>query len=110
MTIGADVCHSPLARYDFALFGFFSDVIGKLFFAPSEGNDDDDVVDMGGEIDTKNLMHSFAVFGGAFLMRPVGGLVIGYVGDRHGRKRALVLVRRWGRGGACVRGRLPLFS
>ena len=28
---------------------------------------------------------------GAFLMRPVGGLVIGYIGDRWGRKRALVL-------------------
>lgn len=87
----AGVMGNVLEWYDFALFGFFSDVIGKLFFAPSEGNDDDDVVDMGGEIDTKNLMHSFAVFGGAFLMRPVGGLVIGYVGDRHGRKRALVL-------------------
>jgi MHS family proline/betaine transporter-like MFS transporter len=24
-------------------------------------------------------------------MRPVGGLIIGRIGDRHGRKRALVL-------------------
>lgn len=35
-------------------------------------------------------MYSFAVFRGVFLMRPSGGLVIGYVGDRHGRKRSLV--------------------
>jgi MHS family proline/betaine transporter-like MFS transporter len=31
------------------------------------------------------------VYGGAFIMRPVGGLVIGRIGDRHGRKRALVV-------------------
>lgn len=88
----AGVMGNVLEWYDFALFGFFSDIIATVFFAPSdERNDDDDAVDMGGEIDTGNLMHSFAVFGGAFLMRPVGGLVIGYVGDKYGRKRALVL-------------------
>ena len=27
----------------------------------------------------------------AFLSRPLGGLVIGYIGDKHGRKQALVL-------------------
>jgi MHS family proline/betaine transporter-like MFS transporter len=32
---------------------------------------------------------SFVIFGSAFLMRPVGGLVIGYIGDKHGRKTAL---------------------
>jgi MHS family proline/betaine transporter-like MFS transporter len=30
------------------------------------------------------------VFGGAFLMRPIGGMLLGYVGDKYGRKRALV--------------------
>jgi len=29
------------------------------------------------------------VFGGAFLMRPVGGLLLGYLGDVYGRRRAL---------------------
>ena len=35
-------------------------------------------------------METFAVFGGAFLMRPLGGLLFGYMGDRVGRRRALV--------------------
>ena len=46
---------------------------------------------MGGEIDTSNLVRSFAVYGGAFLMRPVGGITIGHIGDKYGRKQALVL-------------------
>jgi hypothetical protein len=76
----------PPVRYDFALFGFFSDVIATVFFPPpSEGEDD------GGGGSTSRLVASFAVYGGAFIMRPVGGLIIGRIGDRHGRKRALVV-------------------
>ena len=54
------------SRYDFALFGFFSDVIAIKFFAPSDESYDDDGVanNMGGEIDTSNLVRSFAVYGG----------------------------------------------
>ena len=70
-------------RYDFALFGFFSDVIATVFFPPSDDEIvTDDAVDMGGEIDTKNLLKSFAVYGGAFIMRPIGGLIIGFIGDK----------------------------
>ena len=39
--------------------------------------------------DDDNLIESFAVFGGAFLMRPIGAAVFGYIGDTYGRKRAL---------------------
>eukprot|EP01082_Thalassiosira_pseudonana_P008549 g7339.t1.1.5e17418a.1.5e1746ab g7339 g7339.t1 contig24:396189-397169(+) len=77
-----------LEWYDFALFGFFSDIIAQVFFPPVDDDDDN-----GGDNDvpTSNLIRSFAVYGGAFLMRPVGGLVIGYIGDKYGRKEALVL-------------------
>lgn len=72
----AGVMGNVLEWYDFAVFGFFSDVIGKVFFPKGQSED-------------LNVMESFAVFGGAFLMRPVGGLVIGYIGDTSGRKKAL---------------------
>ena len=36
-----------------------------------------------------SLLESFAVFGGAFLMRPLGALIFGYIGDTRGRKKAL---------------------
>ena len=72
----AGVMGNVLEWYDFAVFGFFSDVIGKVFFPKDQSED-------------LSVMESFAVFGGAFLMRPVGGLVIGYIGDTSGRKKAL---------------------
>ena len=31
------------------------------------------------------LLESFAVFAGAFVMRPVGGVLFGYIGDKYGR-------------------------
>ena len=64
-----------LCRYDFAVFGALADVIGDLFFP---GNDP-----------SLQLLKSLSVFGAAFLMRPLGGLVMGWIGDTLGRKRAL---------------------
>ncbi|KAL3767893.1 hypothetical protein ACHAW5_010136 [Stephanodiscus triporus] len=76
----------PPPEYDFALFGFFSDVIATVFFPPPSDDDYDN--NDGG---SSRLIASFALYGGAFVMRPLGGLIIGRIGDRHGRKRALVL-------------------
>ena len=52
----AGISGNVLEWYDFAVFGFFGDVIGDVFFPPQEGN--------------AAIIESFAVFGGAFLMRP----------------------------------------
>jgi MHS family proline/betaine transporter-like MFS transporter len=73
----AGVAGNVLEWYDFAIFGFLGDVIGEVFFPPSSG-----------DIAT---LEAFAVFGAAFLMRPVGGVLMGYIGDVYGRKKALVL-------------------
>ena len=62
-------------RYDFAVFGYFSDVIGDVFFPPQEGH--------------AAMIESFTIFGLAFFMRPLGGILLGYVGDKYGRKKAL---------------------
>lgn len=65
-----------LEWYAFAVFGYLSDILAEVFFPPNQG-------------DATALIESFAVFGGAFAMRPLGGLWIGYLGDRYGRKMAL---------------------
>lgn len=77
----AGVMGNVLEWYDFALFGYFSDIIAEVFFPPAPESGDDN----------SNLIKTFAIFGSAFLMRPVGGLLIGYVGDKHGRKTALTM-------------------
>ncbi|MBF0480401.1 MAG: MFS transporter [Desulfovibrionaceae bacterium] len=71
------VAGNVLEWYDFAIFGFLAPLIGENFF-PS----DDPLV---------SLLGAFGVFAAAFLARPAGGLLFGYIGDRHGRKYALRL-------------------
>jgi MFS transporter, MHS family, proline/betaine transporter len=63
--------------YDFALYGFFAPVIAKQFF-PSEDP-------------LASLVSTFGIFAAGYLMRPVGGFVLGRLGDRMGRKRVLLL-------------------
>lgn len=68
---------NALEWFDFAIYGFFAATIGKLFF-PAES-------------ETASLLLAFATFGVAFVMRPVGAVVIGSYADRKGRKAALTL-------------------
>jgi MHS family proline/betaine transporter-like MFS transporter len=71
------VMGNVLEWYDFALYGYFSDIIAQVFFPPVS--------------DSTSLVWSYAVFGGAFLMRPIGGMITGTRGDMKGRKGALVM-------------------
>ena len=66
-----------LEWFDFAIFGYFADVFGELFFPG------------GDKIAT--MAKTFAVFAGAFIMRPIGGAMFGYIGDKYGRKRSILL-------------------
>lgn len=68
---------SVLEWYDFAIYGYLAPIIGKLFFPA-----DDPVA---------SLLAAFGVFAIGFAARPVGGLILGYIGDRVGRKPALMI-------------------
>ncbi|RDW19741.1 MFS transporter [Oceanobacillus chungangensis] len=63
--------------FDYATYGYLATVIAAVFFAP--GNE------------TAALLATFAVFAASFIVRPLGGVIWGYYGDRIGRKRILVL-------------------
>jgi MHS family proline/betaine transporter-like MFS transporter len=63
--------------YDFAIYGFFAVEIGRAFFPSSDP--------------LTSLLGAFATYGVGFLMRPVGAIVVGAYGDRHGRRAALVV-------------------
>jgi MFS transporter, MHS family, proline/betaine transporter len=71
----AGIAGNVMEWYDFAAYGYFATVIGSQFF-PSKDP-------------TSSLIAAFGVFAAGFLMRPVGSLVFGYIGDKLGRKLAL---------------------
>lgn len=68
---------NALEFYDFLTFSFFAIQIGHCFFPESQTS--------------HGLLYSLATFGVGFLMRPLGGVVIGVYGDRVGRRPAMVL-------------------
>jgi MFS transporter, MHS family, proline/betaine transporter len=72
----AGVVGNMLEWYDFALFGFFAQQIGTHFFPAHDP--------------TASLLAAFGTFAAGFLMRPVGGALFGWIGDRYGRKQALI--------------------
>ncbi|HTQ39718.1 MAG TPA: MFS transporter [Pirellulales bacterium] len=68
---------NALEWFDFVIFGYFIVPISKQFFPASERS--------------SALMLSLATFGAAFLVRPLGAIVLGHYADRYGRKPALAL-------------------
>lgn len=73
----ASMAGSLLEWYDFGLFGYLAPILGQQFF-PHDNP-------------TAALIQTFAIFAAGYLMRPIGGIVLGRIGDRYGRTVAL----RW---------------
>ena len=73
----AVVVGNALEFYDFLTYAFFAIQIGRTFFPTDSPN--------------SSLLLSLATFGAGFVTRPLGGLVIGMMGDRVGRKPAMLL-------------------
>jgi MHS family proline/betaine transporter-like MFS transporter len=66
-----------LEYYDFVVYAFLAATLAKKFF-PNES-------------EVASLLASFAAFGVGFLARPLGGLIIGRIGDKSGRRIALLI-------------------
>lgn len=67
---------NALEWYDFALYGYFATTIGQLFFPKFSP--------------FASLMATFGIFAAGFIMRPLGGIIFGHIGDKMGRKNALL--------------------
>ncbi|MDA5281566.1 glycine betaine/L-proline transporter ProP [Streptomyces sp. NPDC054904] len=63
--------------FDFGIYSYLAVTLGQVFFPSGSG--------------TTQLLSSFATFAVAFLVRPLGGMFFGPLGDRWGRKRVLAL-------------------
>ena len=75
--VAAVVVGNALEFYDFLTYTFFAVYMGQAFF-PSHNP-------------TSSLLASLAAFGAGFVTRPIGGIVLGALGDRVGRRPAMFL-------------------
>jgi MFS transporter, MHS family, proline/betaine transporter len=94
--VAAAVIGNVLEWYDFAVYGFMVAAIGRTFFPSGD--------------QASELLASFAVFGVGFLARPLGGIVIGRIGDVQGRKTALLLTIFLMVGGTVLIGLVPGYA
>jgi MHS family proline/betaine transporter-like MFS transporter len=77
-TAAAGLIGNVLEWFDFAVYGYFSTEIGNQFFPASFS-------------DFEKKIFTYAVFWLGFAARGAGGLVLGLVGDRIGRRALLTL-------------------
>jgi MFS family permease len=75
--VAAVVAGNALEFYDFLTYSFFAIYIGDTFFPAKDP--------------VTSLLASLATFGAGFATRPLGGVVLGMLGDRIGRKPAMYL-------------------
>src|SRR4029077_19313068 len=74
--VAAGIAGNVMEWYDFSIYGFFARTIGNLYFPTGDPR--------------TSLLAAFAVFAIGFLMRPLGAVLFGYIGDRVGRGPALL--------------------
>lgn len=73
--IAAGMIGNVLEWYDFAIYGYFAAQIGRHFFPHEDA--------------VAQLLSTFGIFAVGYLMRPVGGVIVGHIGDTLGRRAAL---------------------
>lgn len=75
--VGAAALGNAMEWFDFGVYSYLAVTIGKVFFANASN--------------TAQLIAAFGTFAAAFLVRPIGGLVFGPLGDRIGRQKVLAM-------------------
>ncbi len=82
-----------LEYYDFTIYAMLAPFIGLNFF-PSTNS-------------FATLINTFCVFAVGYLVRPLGGVIFGHYGDKHGRKKMLIFVMALMAGSTLLMGVLP---
>ncbi|MEV8042492.1 glycine betaine/L-proline transporter ProP [Streptomyces griseoluteus] len=82
--------------FDFGVYSYIAVTLGKVFF-PS-GNP------------TAQLLSTFGAFAAAFLVRPLGGMIFGPLGDRVGRQKVLAVTMIMMAAGTFAIGLIPSYA
>jgi MHS family proline/betaine transporter-like MFS transporter len=95
-TVIAATLGAVLEWFDLLVYAMFAVVLAKQFFPTTDPS--------------VSLLLSLGTFALAWLVRPIGAVVIGMYGDRAGRKPALVLSAGLMMGGTLLTGLLPPYA
>jgi MHS family proline/betaine transporter-like MFS transporter len=94
--VTAAVVGNVLEWYDFAVYAFVAVIIARKFFPAQD--------------EVSALLSTFLAYGLGFVARPLGGIIIGRLGDTRGRKFALMLTIFMMAGGTVLIGILPTYE
>ena len=94
--VAAAVVGNVLEWYDFAVYAYMARLVAKTFFPTGD--------------EVTSLLSTFAAFGVGFVMRPLGGILIGRLGDVKGRKAALIVTVGLMAGGTVMIGLTPSYQ
>src|SRR4051812_10870177 len=94
--VSAAVIGNVLEWYDFSVYAFVAVILSRKFFPPGD--------------EVTALLSTFLAYGLGFLARPLGGIVIGRIGDTHGRKTALLITIGMMAIGTVLVGILPTYA
>jgi MFS transporter, MHS family, proline/betaine transporter len=94
--IAAAIVGNVLEWYDFIVYSYLATTIAKVLFPPGD--------------EAAALLETFAAFGIGFVARPVGAIIIGWIGDKKGRKAALILTIALMASGTVLVGLMPSYA
>lgn len=75
--VASGMIGNGLEWYDYALYGLMANLLAERFFS--------------GDNEAAKLLATYSVFAVGFIMRPLGAILFGWIGDRYGRKNAMVI-------------------
>lgn len=75
--VASGMIGNGLEWYDYALYGQMAALLGTLFFPKGDAG--------------VQLLATFGVFAAGFIVRPLGAMLFGWIGDAYGRKNAMVI-------------------
>ena len=92
----AAVIGNVLEWYDFAVYAFVASIVARKFFPQTD--------------EVTALLSTFLAYGLGFVARPLGGIIIGRLGDTRGRRAALMLTIFMMAAGTVLIGVLPTYA
>ncbi|MBR8459851.1 glycine betaine/L-proline transporter ProP [Burkholderia dolosa] len=94
--VGAMAFGNAMEWFDFGVYSYIAVTLGKVFFPSSSPS--------------AQLLATFGTFAAAFVVRPLGGMVFGPLGDRIGRQRVLAMTMIMMAVGTFAIGLIPSYA